>query len=54
MIDSVVDLADLNRVLGTFGTDVEPLTAGDANGDGTVDLEDLNMVLANFGTECDV
>lgn len=52
--NGVVDLADLNLVLGTFGTDVDPQTEGDANGDGVVDLEDLNMVLGNFGTECDV
>lgn len=47
--DGNVDLADLNAVLGVFGT---PNAAGDANCDGTTDLADLNLVLAQFGTEC--
>lgn len=47
--DNIVDLADLNAVLGNFG---QGGPAGDANGDGVVDLMDLNLVLGNFGTVC--
>ena len=46
--DNVVDLADLNAVLGSFGID----DGGDVNGDGNTDLADLNAVLGAFGTEC--
>ena len=47
--DGNVDLADLNAVLATFGTDSN---CGDVNGDGMVDLVDLNLVLAGFGSDC--
>lgn len=47
--DNIVDLADLNAVLGNFG---QGGPVGDANGDGAVDLGDLNLVLGNFGTVC--
>jgi hypothetical protein len=43
-----IDLADLNLVLGAFGSG----PGGDANGDGVTDLTDLNIVLAAFGTDC--
>ena len=43
-----IDLADLNLVLGAFGSG----PGGDANGDGQTDLEDLNIVLGNFGNDC--
>jgi hypothetical protein len=47
--DLVVDLQDLNLVLGNFGM----MTAsGDVTGDGNVDLQDLNLVLGNFGNNC--
>jgi hypothetical protein len=47
--DESVDLADLNLVLGNFGTTTSD---GDTNGDGEVDLVDLNAVLGAFGTTC--
>jgi hypothetical protein len=47
--DGIVNLADLNLVLGNFGQTVEPNTNGDVTGDGQVNLSDLNLVLANFG-----
>jgi hypothetical protein len=47
--DDVVDLADLNLVLGSFG---QQTASGDTNGDGVVDLADLNSVLAAFGAPC--
>ncbi len=45
--DGVVDIADLNTVLSTFGT---PNLSGDLNFDGAVDLTDLNILLSTFGT----
>jgi hypothetical protein len=50
--DNAVDLADLNTVLGAFGTAVAPGTGADFDGNGMVDLADLNLVLGNFGTSC--
>ena len=50
--DGVVDLADLNLVLGNFGQNVPAGTGGDLDGDGLVALPDLNLVLGQFGTEC--
>ena len=47
--DGVVDLADLNLVLGNFG---QTTSEGDTNKDGIVDLADLSAVLATFGTTC--
>jgi hypothetical protein len=47
--DQVVDLADLNLVLGNFG---DSTANGDLTGDGEVDLSDLNVVLGNFGNAC--
>lgn len=47
--DGFVDLADLNAVLGAFGTS----DGGDTNGDGATDLIDLNIVLGAFGTQTD-
>lgn len=47
--DGLVDLADLNLVLGMFGMDTSD---GDANDDGTVNLADLNLVLSQFGGSC--
>ena len=46
--DGAINLADLNLVLGAFGSG----PGGDANGDGTTDLTDLNIVLGAFGTNC--
>ncbi|XOV75279.1 MAG: hypothetical protein ACFHWZ_17995 [Phycisphaerales bacterium] len=46
--DGSINLADLNLVLGSFGSDA----GGDANGDGVTNLEDLNIVLGAFGTNC--
>ena len=48
--DGLIDLADLNIVLGNFGV---PGKIGDATGDGLVNLADLNTVLANFGGACE-
>lgn len=45
----VVDLGDLNTVLGNFG---QTGATGDTNGDGEIDLADLNLVLSNFGANC--
>ncbi len=50
--DGLVDLADLNLVLGAFQTSVEPGTGADLTGDGLVDLADLNIVLGRFGLDC--
>ncbi len=47
--DGVIDLADLNAVLGAFG---QASDSGDANGDGSVDMNDLNIVLGAFGAVC--
>ena len=47
--DGNVDLADLNLVLGNFGSTTD---IGDANCDGVVDLADLNLVLGQFGGSC--
>ncbi|MCR9215934.1 MAG: hypothetical protein NXI14_01905 [bacterium] len=47
--DGLVDLADLNLVLGNFGQTTD---SGDTNGDGQVDLADLNAVLGAFGQTC--
>jgi len=48
--DDIVDLADLNLVLGNFGQETY---GGDTGNDGTVNLADLNTVLANFGNACE-
>lgn len=48
--DGLIDLADLNIVLGNFGV---PGKIGDATGDGLVNLADLNTVLSNFGGACE-
>ncbi|MGP1309489.1 MAG: serine hydrolase [Phycisphaerales bacterium] len=50
--DGIVNFADLNAVLASFGQSVPPGTGGDVNGDGVVDFADLNEVLTNFGVEC--
>ncbi len=47
--DNTVDLADLNIILGNFGSTT---SNGDTNFDGVVDLADLNRVLSEFGTDC--
>ena len=46
--DDVVDLVDVNIVLGSFGVSA----AGDADGDGQTGLSDLNLVLTWFGSVC--
>lgn len=48
--DGLINLGDLNIVLGNFGV---PGEIGDATGDGLVNLADLNTVLANFGGVCE-
>ena len=48
--DGLVDLADLNAVLASFGQTGD--LPGDANADGQVDLLDLNIVLGAFGVPC--
>lgn len=48
--DGVIDLRDLNRVLGNFG---QPVPFGDADGSGSVDMTDLNIVISAFGSACD-
>lgn len=50
--DGQINLADLNILLGNFGSSVPNWTDGDATGDGSVDLADLNQVLGVFGTAC--
>ncbi len=47
--NGVVDLADLNTVLGAWG-DGGP--TGDLDGSGVVDVADLNLVLGAFGSAC--
>ncbi len=49
--DNIVNFADLNAVLSTFGQTGSGL-AGDVNGDGVVNFVDLNIVLSNFGMVC--
>lgn len=49
--DGVVNFADLNTVLGTFGQ-IGDEVPGDLNGDGFVNFNDLNEVLSNFGNTC--
>ncbi|MCA9305040.1 MAG: right-handed parallel beta-helix repeat-containing protein [Phycisphaerales bacterium] len=51
--NAVVDVDDLNMILGAWGTEVgagSPLDL--AGADGWVDVDDLNMVLAHWGTAC--
>ena len=49
--DGVVNFADLNALLGSFGDSGDALPA-DVNGDGVVNFADLNAVLTAFGDEC--
>ncbi|MBP27147.1 MAG: hypothetical protein CMJ63_02860 [Planctomycetaceae bacterium] len=46
ILDDVVDLYDLQALLGLWGTDD---TAGDIDGDGTVGISDLLAMLVNWG-----
>jgi hypothetical protein len=48
----VVDVIDLNLVLGNFNQTVPPGTGGDADGSGVVDVIDLNIVLGLFNQTC--
>ncbi len=48
--DGFIDLADLNGILGEFGS-ASP-TVGDRDFDGDVDIVDLNSVLAHFNEFC--
>ena len=50
--NGAVDFADLNIILGNWGTLPDPCTRGDADADGDVDFTDLNIVLGNWGTTC--
>lgn len=48
--DGVVNFADLNVVLSSFGQSGPPGSLpGDLNGDGVVNFADMNMVLSAFG-----
>lgn len=49
--DNTVNFADLNAVLGDFGT-AAPNLFTDLNRDGVVNFADLNIVLGAFGTGC--
>jgi hypothetical protein len=49
--DGVVNFADLNAVLASFGQSGSTIP-GDVNADGRVDFADLNLVLSNFGLPC--
>ncbi|MCC6358778.1 MAG: VCBS repeat-containing protein [Phycisphaerales bacterium] len=52
-LDGDVDLADLSRLLASFGTGSGAiLDDGDIDGDGDVDLADLAGLLATFGQAC--
>jgi hypothetical protein len=49
--DGIVNFADLNAVLGSFGATGAPgFDPADLDNDGDVDFADLNTVLANFGS----
>ncbi len=53
--DGVVDSADLNALLASFGLDVNAPTFNpdaDINRDGVIDSQDLNALLASFGQLC--
>lgn len=51
--DGVVNFADLNEVLSSFGAAGQPgLVRGDANTDGATTFADLNLVLSTFGSPC--
>ncbi|MBL0921683.1 MAG: hypothetical protein IBJ10_06090 [Phycisphaerales bacterium] len=49
--DGVVNFADLNVLLGTYGLTGVDLPA-DANGDGNITFDDLNLLLGGFGQAC--
>lgn len=49
--DFTVTFADLNAVLGAYGT-AAPNDPKDLNDDGVIDFADLNIVLAQFGSTC--
>ena len=54
--DNDVDLADLARLLGAYGTcqgDEYYDSAADLDGDACVNLSDLAMLLGNYGTICE-
>lgn len=49
--DDVIDFADLNAVLSSFGqAGAQP---GDVDSDGVVNFDDLNAVLSAFGLSCE-
>jgi glucose/arabinose dehydrogenase len=50
--DFVVDVLDLNRVLGAFNQPAAADPDADVNGDGTIDVLDLNALLALFNQPC--
>lgn len=50
--DGDVDLADLARLLASFGCAPPETCDADIDGDGDVDLADLGFMLANFGEVC--
>ena len=50
----VVDLADLQRLLSSYGTTLgASFEEGDMDGDGDVDLADLQRLLSAYGTTCE-
>ncbi len=50
--DGVINFADLNIVLSSFGAGVVPGTNGDIDGNGVVNFADLNILLSGFGMGC--
>jgi hypothetical protein len=48
-LDGVVNLADFNRLAGSFGQTGRFWVQGDFNYDGVVNLQDFNRLAANFG-----
>lgn len=50
--DRVVNFADLNAILSTFGDSGREVLCIDRNFDGVVNFADLNIVLSGFGQSC--
>ncbi len=51
-LDAMVDVDDLNLVLGQWGMTVPPTTGGDETGDGLVNVNDLNVILSHWNAAC--
>lgn len=50
--DDLVNVDDLNAVLGAWQTSVAVGVGPDLSGDGVVDVDDLNEVLGNWQSDC--